>query len=186
MANTKKKQETVSASQKAGTATNKKAEDDIIIEEKKPLQVKDIDPTQYVTVRNGFQGGLFYRSSRTGEGFKWHEFGDEQEMELRELRNAKNSHKKYFINNWFMFDEDWIIDYLGVGQYYKNAITIEEFDNIFDKNPSDIKKIISGLSEGQKKSVAYRAKNLITSGDIDSNKAIKALEESLGIELVER
>lgn len=152
----------------------------------KPIVAKDIDPSQYVIVRNGFQGKLSYKSSRTGESFKWSEFGAPQEMELRELRNAKNAYKKFFINNWFMFDEEWIIDYLGVRQYYKNAIRIEDFDNIFKQTPAAIQKIVSGLSDGQKKSLAYRAKSLIADGEIDSRKTIAALEETLGIELIEK
>lgn len=154
--------------------------------EAKPVVAKEVDIHQYVTVRNGFQGRLIYTSKKTGEVFSWESFGSEQEMELLELRNAKNSSKKFFVNNWFMFDEDWIVDYLGLRQYYKHSIKIEDFDNIFKLNPSEIKKTISNLSDGQKKSVAYRAKVLIAEGGIDSNKAIAALEDSLGVELVER
>lgn len=153
----------------------------------KPV-VKEVDPTQYITVLNGYQGRLTYKSSRTGEVFKWKEFGAEQEMELRELRNAKNTCKKYFEKNWFMFSDEfaWVIDYLGVGQYYKNAISIDEFDDIFQKSPDELKKIIKGLSDGQKKAVAFRAKTLIADEIIDSNKVIRTLEEILGVELIER
>jgi len=155
--------------------------------DRKPV-VKDVDPTQYITVLNGYQGRLTYKSSRTGETFKWTEFGAEQEMELRELRNAKNTYKKYFEKNWFMFSDEfaWVIDYLGVGQYYKNAISIEEFDNIFQKDLDELEKIVSKLSEGQKKAVAFRAKTLIADDKIDSNKTIRALEKILGVELVEK
>lgn len=152
----------------------------------KKLSAKDIDMNQFVIVRNGFQGRLIYISPRTGERFIWDGFGTEQEMELRELRNARNSAKKFFINNWFMFDEDWIVDFLGVKQYYKNAVSIEDFDSIFNKKPSEIKTIINGMSSGQKRSVAYRARQLIAEEKIDSNKAITTLEEALGIELVDR
>ena len=157
------------------------------IEATKPV-VKEIDPTQYVTVLNGYQGKLTYKSKKTGELFKWNEFGSEQEMELRELRNAKNTYKKYFEKNWFMFSDEfaWVIDYLGVGQYYKNAISIDEFDTIFQKSPDELKKIIEGLSDGQKKAVAFRAKTLIADEVIDSNKVIRTLEEILGVELIER
>lgn len=155
-------------------------------EPEKKLSPKDIDMSQYVTVRNGFQGRLIYKSSRTGERFVWDNFGAEQEMELRELRNARNSAKKFFINNYFMFDDDWIVDFLGVKQYYKNAVSIEDFDNIFSKPAGELKKIIGGMSDGQKRSAAYRARQLIADGGIDSNKSIAVLEEALGIELVER
>lgn len=166
---------------KRKTRTKKAAEKTV-----KPIVPKDIDPEQYVTVRNGFQGRLVYVSKHTGERFVWDQFGAEQEMELRELKNAKNSYKKFFENNWFMFDEDWIVDYLGVQKFYRNAVRIEDFDEIFQKDAKTISEIISDMSDGQKKSVAYRARVLIADGAIDSNKAITALEESLGVELVER
>lgn len=166
---------------KRKTRTKKAAEKTV-----KPIVPKDIDPERYVTVRNGFQGRLVYVSKHTGERFVWDQFGAEQEMELRELKNAKNSYKKFFENNWFMFDEDWIVDYLGVQRFYRNAVRIEDFDEIFQKDAKTISEIISDMSDGQKKSVAYRARVLIADGAIDSNKAITALEESLGVELVER
>ena len=95
--------------------------------ENKPIVVKDIDVHQYVTVRNGFQGKLVYVSPKTGEHFVWDGFGTEQEMELLELRNAKNSAKKFFQNNWFMFDEDWVVDYLGLKHFYRHAKTSIKF-----------------------------------------------------------
>ena len=156
------------------------------VEEQKKITPKDVDLTQFITVKNGFQGRLIYKSSRTGEKFIWDSFGAEQELELRELRNAKNSAKAFFANNWFMFDDDWVVDFLGVRQYYKHAIKLEDFDNIFKKTPAELKKVIGGLSAGQKKSVAYRAKELITAGEIDSIKTISALEDALGIELIEK
>lgn len=162
------------------------ASNESTVTESTPIVAKDIDVHQYVTVRNGFQGKLVYVSPKTGEHFVWDGFGTEQEMELLELRNAKNSAKKFFLNNWFMFDDDWIVDYLGLKQYYKRAVKIDDFDDIFKMTPADIKKTVGGLSDGQKRSVAYRAKMLIAEGEIDSNKAIAALEDALGVELIER
>lgn len=155
-------------------------------EPKKAMIPKEVDPNQYVTVRNGFQGRLVYKSKRTGERFVWDSFGAEQDMELSELKNARNSNKKYFINNWFMFDEPWVVDYIGMSQYYKFAISIQDFDKLFEKPAAEIGKIISKLSDGQKKSVAYRAKQLIAEDGIDSNRTIAALEKHLGTELIER
>lgn len=156
------------------------------VEAPKPIRVRDIDPDQYVTVRNGFQGRLIYRSPRTGEMFNWERFGDEQEMSLQELSKVKNSYKKFFINNWFMFDEDWIVDYLGVKNYYKNAVPIDQFDELFTKSPEELTEILSKLSVGQKRSIAYRARQLIAENGIDSRAVILTLEEQLGVELIEK
>ncbi len=155
--------------------------DDVCIEPKR------IDLNQIVTVYNGFHGAMYYRSRKTGELYQWTGFGDEQDMELSELKNAKSSSKKHFANNWFMFGEDdaWVIDYLGVGKYYKHAIGVDDFDDIFAKTPSEIAEIIGEMSRGQKRSVAYRAQQMIESGEIDSMKKISVLEDCLGVELVE-
>lgn len=160
----------------------------VVNEKATPIVAKEVDPNQIIVVRSGFHGRLVYKSPRTREKFVWGEFGADQEMELRELRNAKSANKKYFENNWFMFDEEfeWVISYLGLTQYYKNALPIDGFDGLFKKTPSEIEKAISKLSKGQKKSIGYRAKQLIAEGEIDSNKAIAALEKALGVELVER
>lgn len=172
------------------TAAKMASETDVVTErtsvvEKKPV-VKAFNPNQYVTVRNGFQGKLVYKSPKTGEHFVWDGFGTEQDMEIAELRSARNSAKKYFINNWFMFDDPEIIAYLGMEQYYKSALTIDGFDTLFEKSPDEIRQTILHLSDGQKKSLAYRARRLIADGMIDSNRVIHAVEEALGMELVER
>lgn len=149
---------------------------------------KEIDPGQYVTVLNGFQGKLIYKSPRTGERFTWDSFGDEQEMELRDLKNVKSSCKKMFENNWFMFreEDEWVIDYLGIRQYYKNSLRVDNFDSIFDCDSSEIDSKIGSMSDGLKKSVSYRARQLIADGKIDSRKMISALEKALNTELIER
>ena len=166
----------------------KKAEDKLDTRATEVIIPTDIDLNQYIPVRNGFQGRLIYKSSRTGEKFIWDKYGSEQEVELKELKNAKNTMKGYFKNNWFMFDKDWlwVIDYLGVKEFYKNMIPIDDFDSIFTKSVSEIKKRIGTMSKGQKSSVAYRAVELIAQGEIDSIAKIDALSEALGIELREK
>lgn len=155
-------------------------------EEKKAYVARAFDPNQIVTVYSGYQGRLVYRSKKTGERFVWSEFGAEQDMEISELKAVRSSDKKYFINNWFMFDDPEIVDYLGLTQYYKFALNLDSFDRLFEKSASEIEATIEKLSDGQKKSVAYRAKQLINDEVIDSNKVIATLERCLGVELIER
>lgn len=168
----------------AEAATERSAEEDT----RRKYRARDVDTSQMILVRNGFQGLLVYKSSRTGELFEWDEFGGEQEMELRELINAKNSAKGFFINNWFLFDDEdaWVIDYLGVGVYYKNTLNVEEFDELFSMSPDEIGDIVASLSDGQKRSLSYRARVKIANEEIDSTKMIRALEEALGTALVEK
>ena len=85
-----------------------------------------------------------------------------------------------------MFEDNWVIDYLGVKAYQKNAIPVSKFDEIFTKSPKELTSIIEKLSDGQKKSVIYRAKQLIESREIDSLNIIDALEKALSVDLIEK
>lgn len=158
------------------------------IEEAVTIIPKDIDLSMYITVLNGFQGRLIYISQKTGEKYVWDSFGDEQEIDLRELRNARSSAKTFYEKNWFMFDKnnEWVIDYLGLNKYYKNSVPVDGFDDIFKLPTNKVKERIEKIPEGQKQSVVYRAKQLIERGEIDSLKLIAALEEALGVELIEK
>lgn len=149
-------------------------------------KARKLEPHTMVAVRNGFNGKLVYRSSRTGERFVWDGFGAVLDMELQDLRSAKNSAKGYFENNWFMIDDIDVLEYLGVERMYRNSLSIDNFDEIFKMPPDKMKECIASLPNGQRSSIIYRARQLIDDGVIDSIKVIKTLEESLGVELIEK
>lgn len=155
--------------------------------EKKPETKKrrTFQHDEYVTVRNGFQGKLVYKSSRTGEKYVFEKFGDEHEMEIQELKKARNDSKKFFESNWFLIDDPEVIDYIGVREYYKDALTYDEFDKLQDMTAEEISERLSNVSEGQKISIAHHARALVKEGKIDSIKAITVLEKCLGVGLVD-
>lgn len=145
-----------------------------------------LDDNTIVTVKNGFQGQLVYINPRNKDKFIWNEFGSEQELTIQELKSAKNSDKSFFVNNWFQIDDPEVIEYLGVGQYYKNALKCEDFENLVNKTPEEIGDIVRNLSKGQKMSAAFMAKRMVANHEIDSVKVIEALEKALNIDLIER
>lgn len=155
------------------------------VKESKKEEPKKIDESQYVTVRNGFHGRLVFISPRTGEKFYWDDYGDEQDIELRELKGAKASGKAFFEQNWFILDE-WVIKYLGVESYYRHAVTPGDCDKLFKLPVDDLKAEIRAMNDSQRSSVAVRARELIASGDLDSFRVISALESALGVELIEK
>lgn len=176
---------TASEAKAVETSVAKTVETAAAVSAPKVAVKRELDPNEYVSVKNGFNGTLVYKSKKTGERFVWEAFGDEQDMELSELKSARNSCKAFFINNWFLFDDPEIVEWLGMTQYYKYALNTEEFDQLFTKSAEEIEMTVKSLSEGQKKSMAFRAKQLIDEGQIDSMKVIAALESSLGLALIE-
>ena len=192
MAETKTK--AVKAAPKSAAAAKAPAEEAPQVleapEKEAPKQVykvrKQLDPHTIVTVKNGFPGMLIYESSKTGEMFRWESLGDEQDMELQELKNARNASKAFYVNNWFRIDDPEILDYLGVAEYYKNALNLIDDETLRALKPEDIRSTVMKMSDGQKLALKYRVKQMIETGDIDSMKMITAFEEALGVELIER
>ncbi len=137
-----------------------------------------------VTVRNGFHGELVYKN-RSGEVWIWNEFGDEQDLEVGELRAARNTSKSFYQNNWFMIDDPAVLKYLNVEEFYKNSLTIDEFNTLFNRPNDEIIEKVSKLPQGQKASLGYIVKRLVRDGEIDSLKLIGELEKILGITLRE-
>ena len=145
---------------------------------------KNLDPNMFVIVRNGFHGPLYYRDTNTSEEHFWPEFGDEADMTLSTLMNARGSQRRFFSDNWWLIDDPDVIDYLGVGRYYKNALTYDDFYEIFDLPYDEIREKLEGLSDGQKRSVAFMAKEQIESGELSDLNVVKMLEDVLHTELI--
>lgn len=186
--NTKKNETAVPVEAPAAVVVEQPAEEpaEAHVKETKPAAKRELKPTDYVTVRNGFNGKLVYKSRGTGEVYAWDRFGAEQEMELRELKNARNSSRSFYENNWFMFNDPEVPKWLGVSMYYKNSLDLDEIDDLFKDTPNEIEKALKNLPAGQKDTIAQRARELVKNDGIDSVSVIHVLERCLGITLLQR
>jgi hypothetical protein len=150
------------------------------------IKPSEIDLHQYIPVKNGFHGMLDYLSKRTGEFVHWDEFGDEKYIELIDLQHAKGNARKFFENNWFIFDDEyqWVIDFIGVRNFYDDSLSQEEFDELITTCSADeVEARVSKLSDGQKKTYALYAREKVEDGTIDSRKVIAVLEKVFKVDL---
>lgn len=139
-----------------------------------------------VECRSGCAGNLIYKSKlNPGYVVEWDDFGDVQEMEYRELVSMRGNQRRFFEENWILIDDPAVIKKLGVERYYKNSLTSDDFEDVFTMSADDIKEIVPTLPGGTKDAIASEAKKKIESGELDSRSAIKALEDSLDVELEE-
>lgn len=147
-------------------------------------KAKTFDPNEYVSVKNGFHGRLYYRNKSTGETFEWSEFGDEVDMTIGELRRARSAQPRFFEENWFIIEDPDLMEYLRVGKYYKTVLNEKGFDELFSTTPEDATIRTTGLSQGQRRSIVYEARKRIEDGSLNDLRLIKALEESLNVNLI--
>ena len=133
-------------------------------------------------------GGAFYSSKKImGYTVEWEDIGSVEYMELGELSSMKNTDKRFFEDNWIVFDDteeytaSELYDFLKVSKYYKNVLTPDNIDEIFTYPKDEITKTISTLSRGMKETIAVRAKQKLDENTLDKN-IIDILESSLGIQ----
>ena len=133
-------------------------------------------------------GGAFYSSKKImGYTVEWEDIGSVEYMELGELSSMKNTDKRFFEDNWIVFDDteeytaSELYDFLKVSKYYNNVLTPDNIDEIFTYPKDEIVKTISTLSRGMKETVAVRAKQKLDENTLDKN-IIDILESSLGIQ----
>lgn len=139
-----------------------------------------------IECRSGTAGNLIYKSTlNPGYTVEWEDFGDVQEIEYRELVSMRANQRRFFEDNWILIDDPAVIKKLGVGRYYQNSLTTDDFEDVFNMSADEIKEVVPALPGGTKDAIASEAKKKIESGELDSRSAIKALEDSLDVELEE-
>ena len=155
----------------------------------KKAEIRDFDPNTRVEVKSNFYGTLFYQSSVTGTVVEWSNYGDVNIMTLAELKNMRNSQRRFFVDNWVTIigeDAQEILEWLQIDKYYGEYSDIGDIDEVFDWTPAKIKSEVSKMPSGLKNSIALKAYDMIEGGELDSINKIRAIEEATGCDLMEK
>jgi hypothetical protein len=175
-------------------AETKAEEKQVEVKETKFIPTKKKIPLDTnISCKSAVRGTLTYLSKRmAGYQVVWNDFGDEEFLEFQELMSMRSTDLRFFKDNWIVIEDSdeytaqEIMDALRVSQYYKANVDIDNFDSLFTESPDKIKTEVSKMSSGLKSTVAMRAKQLYNDGKLYDLRCIRALEESLGVELEAR
>ena len=154
----------------------------------KPVRIK-IDSDYLIPVKSNVGGVLYYKSKKTGYEEVWDETGIVIEMEYGELVSMRNSQKKFFINNWIVFEDtddytaDEIYKALNVDKYYTSNGLYDSIDDIFSFSAKKIEEVVPTLSKPVKETILTKAYTMMAEEDerLDSKAKVKALEKALGV-----
>ena len=144
-----------------------------------------LDLHDEVLVKNGYCGELNVLLPKSKYVITFSEFGDDDYIELAELKALRNSKPIFFERNWLIIEDDNVIDFLNVGKYYADYLTVEDIDELFELPVDEMIAKIQKLNQVTRDNIARRAVDMIKDGNIDSVKKIEALEEELGYNLTE-
>lgn len=146
-------------------------------------EARVIDRNKRVPVRSVTENGLTYVSKASGLTTTWSNFGDEQWLEVEELIRMKSSSPVFLTNPWIVIDDEEMVDYLGLKSIYDKIIAVDELEGFFNLPVTEIESILKTAPKGTKQLVSSKARKLVEAGELDSNKVIKVLEQSLEIDL---
>jgi len=143
------------------------------------------DLNELVACRSVVDGGLTYKSKKSGTRVRWDNFGDEEYLEVGELVTMRSSDKKFLYEPWIIVEDDQgdVIEFLGLKKMYEDMIGIDEIENLFKKSPKKISELLKKTPSGIKETVASKARKAIENGDLYDLRVIGVLEKELGVQL---
>lgn len=151
---------------------------------KKAPAKKSFSANDEILCRSVTQGVLFMDGDKTGMSYRWNDYGDETEVEYRDLVAAVRSKSRYIFNPYFIVeDQDFIDEFPLLAKFYKEQYSIKELRNILDEPNHKMIEIIKTLPNTAVESLKNIAAKQVANGAIDSVSKIKALDEIFGTEL---
>lgn len=163
----------------------KEVEKEVVKKEKNNTSKKKIfEPSEGILCRSVVTGALYLEGSKTKMPYVWSDYGDETEVEYRDLVALVREQSGYLFNPFFIVEnEDFIAEFPHLEKFYSANYTVKELSDILefpvDKMISELKVLPKTAINTVKKIAA----NQVSLGQIDSVKKIKALDEFFGTDL---
>lgn len=158
--------------------------DEFIEQEVEEVKPKKFNPNDGVRCRSVTHGILFVDGLASNMKYTFVDYDYETEILYRDLVALVVARNKAIYNpRIIIMDEDFISEYPTLGKFYKEHFATKNIKEILDMPEYQMKEAISRLPKGAVESLKSMAVNQIISGEIDSIRKIKALDEAFGTDL---
>lgn len=145
---------------------------------------KKFDQSDEIMCRSVVQGGLYLEGSRSGILYTWEDYGAECCVEYRDLVAAVRSRSKYVFSPFFIIeDEDFVAEFPQVEKYYSENYSLKELGAILEHPVDKMLAELKILPKGAYDTIKDMAAVQISTGQLDSVRKIKALDEFFGTDL---
>ena len=133
-----------------------------------------------VPIVSNVDGILIYKGGRSGQVWKFTQYGDEDVMELSELRAMLSSNRAFLEKGWIKVLDDEVIEYLNLQRFQKNVIDREDIEYIITQDPEQIRQSIKESNVNTKTLIFSFAREKFINGELKDYHTITAIEEGLG------
>lgn len=163
---------------------SKKTVEDSTTENTVVKKKKVFDQSDGVLCASITQGKLYVEGSKTGMLYSFSDYGDETEIEYRDLVGLiRSKDKSVFEPRFVVEDKDFIEEYPALKKFYDDEFSVQNIKNILlmpdDQMVAEIEKLPRGAADSLKSIAAEQ----VATGQIDSVRKIKALDSVFGTNL---
>lgn len=145
---------------------------------------REFDPNDSIPCRSVTYGKLFINGTKTGMVYTFSDYDDESDIEYRDLvALIRSKDKAIYKPRIIVMDEDFIEEYPTLKKFYDEHFAVKNIREILEMPDYEMKEAIANLPKGAVDTLKSMAVNQITSGEIDSIRKIKALDEAFGTNL---
>lgn len=145
---------------------------------------KTFDQSDGIMCRSVTQGGLHMEGLKTKMMYDWSEYGDETEVEYRDLVAAVRTKTSFVFNPFFIIeDQDFISEFPQLQKFYNDQYSVKDLKEILELPVNEMIETINTLPNGAKESLKSIASTQVANGRLDSVKKIKALDEVFDTDL---
>lgn len=163
-----------------------------IVEEKKPevkevkapVQKKSFEPEDTITCRSVVSGRLFMDGIVSAMPYTWLDFGDEVDVEYRDLVAAAKKKNSYVMKPFFVImDDDFVAQFPFLKDVYSGQYSIKDLAKILTLPVNEMTEAVKELPGNVRETLKGIASTQVSNGVLDSFKKIKALDEILDTDL---
>ena len=145
---------------------------------------RKFEPTDLVTCRSVVNGRTFMEGAASLLHYTWTDFGDEVDVEYRDLVAAVRNKSGYITRPFFVvMDDDFIEEFSFLKEIYAKQYSAKDLAKILSLDVDEMVEEVKTLPGNVKDILKGIASTWIENGRLDSFKKIKALDEILDTDL---
>lgn len=145
---------------------------------------KTFEQTDRIPCHSVTQGGLYVEGSKTRVLYTFSNYGDETEIEYRDLVGFINAKSEFIFHPDFIIDDpDFIAEFPQLEKFYAESYDVKDLGAILKLPVNQMIEKIKQLPKGAAENIKILASAQVSDGRLDSVKKIKELNEFFGIDL---
>lgn len=166
-----------SASKKS--TQEKKSENTTTVVKEQPKEIRQYAGDDLIPCKSLTKGELIYVGKKSGEVYKWADFGDVTEVEYQDLLGLRAKKSDFIYKTMFVIMDEEVLEdpkWADVKKIY-DKIYSDNIEELIEMPISKFKSVFPNLPEGLKKAMVVEVGTQMEEGTFDSIQKIKFIDE---------